>query len=358
MDNQNFFKEEDNLDILPLIKRYLKFWPWFLLSLLITLGGAYFYLRYAKRIYQTSAKIKILDESEGLELPTSAFIFKRVNINLENEVEILKSYLILEKVVKGLDLTSSIFEEGTIKTSQVKEMPFNYEQLVDYDTIKRAINYGFKINKNGLEIIDSKGKTLLNAPKYNTYLINHKIPFELSLKENIDISNFVGRKYYVRINPVKSAVMGLKGKIKIEAIGDQSDILLLTIKGENRNESERILNKLIEVFNDDGIKDRQLVSERTVEFIDKRFVFLARELDSIEVSKQDFKKQNNLVDIQSDAELGLQLRSQSDDELFRLESQIALASSLNNVLNKSKEDYSLLPADIGIESPRVNAFGR
>ena len=52
--------------------------------------------------------------------------------------------------------------------------------------------------------------------------------------------------------------------------------------------SEAILNNLIEVFNEDGISDRQLVSERTINFIDDRFVFLAEELDSIEINYQGF----------------------------------------------------------------------
>ena len=88
-----FGSEEDNMDIKQEVRRYLRYWPWFVLSMVIMLVGAYAYLRYAPRIYQTTAKIKILDESEGLELPTSAFVFNRSNINLENEIEILTSYL-------------------------------------------------------------------------------------------------------------------------------------------------------------------------------------------------------------------------------------------------------------------------
>ena len=88
-------KEEDNVDLKQELRRYLRYWPWFVLTLTITIISAYVYLRYAPRIYQTYSKVKILDESEGLELPTSAFIFKRTNINLENEIEILTSYRIM-----------------------------------------------------------------------------------------------------------------------------------------------------------------------------------------------------------------------------------------------------------------------
>ena len=86
--NNNFtLNEEGNVDLKQEIRRYLRYWPWFALALVVTLVSAYVYLRYAPRIYETYSKIKILDESEGLELPTSAFIFKRTNINLENEID-------------------------------------------------------------------------------------------------------------------------------------------------------------------------------------------------------------------------------------------------------------------------------
>merc|ERR1711974_126765 len=77
--------EDDKSNLKQEFRKYLRYWPWFLLTLIITLISAYIYIRYAPRIYQTSAKIKVLDESDGLALPTAAFIFKRSNINLANE---------------------------------------------------------------------------------------------------------------------------------------------------------------------------------------------------------------------------------------------------------------------------------
>ena len=107
--NLNTFGNEDNIDLKQEVGKYLRYWPWFVIALIFTLISAYIYLRFAPRIYETTAKMKILDESEGLELPTSAFVFKRVNINLENEIEILKSYLILEKVAKELKLNTRFY---------------------------------------------------------------------------------------------------------------------------------------------------------------------------------------------------------------------------------------------------------
>ena len=74
-----------------------------------------------------TAKIKILDEEGGLELPTAGFVFNRSNINLENEIRDTKILCILEKVVKHLNLTSQFYEIGRIQTSQIHELPFDFE---------------------------------------------------------------------------------------------------------------------------------------------------------------------------------------------------------------------------------------
>ena len=119
--------------------------------------------------------------------------------------------------------------------------------------------------------------------------------------------------------------------------------------------SEAILNTLIAKFNEDGILDRQLVSRRTMEVIDKRFVDLASELDSIEVGKQDFKQTNRLSYIEADAGVTLQRKSEAEDEVALLENQISLSKLLKEtVINQA--EYSLLPADIGLENLSLNSL--
>ena len=63
---------------------------------------------------------------------------------------------------------------------------------------------------------------------------------------------------------------------------------------------------MIDVFNQDGIKDRQLIHKRTIDFVNERYVFLSSELDSIEIDKKIFKIKNDLVDLTSSTAISLQ----------------------------------------------------
>ena len=353
--NFKSFDDDNSIDLKQEVSKFLRYWPWFVLALFIALISAYVYLRFAPRIYQTSAKMKILDESEGLELPTSAFVFKRVNINLENEIQILTSYLILEKVSKELNLNTSFYEEGTIQTAQIAQLPFSYEQIINPDSISTGLAYSVIVKEKNFEITNLNTDKTFKLSNNGLENSQYKLPFNLKLEKGSSLNRILGKKFIIKYGPLKSSALKLKSRIKVEPVGEQSDLLELSIKGESKELSELILNKLMDVFNNDGINDRQLVSKRTLEFIDERFVFLAEELDSIEIDRKDFKHQNNLVDFTADAELGLQQRTKSDEEVFKIETQIALAQLVQQAL-KADSGKGLLPSNIGIDNSGINGL--
>ena len=71
----------------------------------------------------------------------------------------------------------------------------------------------------------------------------------------------------------------------------------MNLNNSNSEYARNVLNELIDVFNNDGIRDRQLIHKRTIDFVNDRYEYLAEELESIELEKQSFKASNNIVDI-------------------------------------------------------------
>lgn len=354
--NPFFTDENSNIDLKQEMLRYLRYWPWFVANLLLFTFGCYAYLKYAPKIYQTSAKVKILNEGKGLELPSSAFVFNRSNINLENEIVILTSYRILEQVASDLNLTSVFFEEGKIQTSQRAHFPFKYEQTISVDSISKSKAYKIVTNENGFEIADLASDKTIMVANHNTYAIDHKLPFQVKVENKAQLEEALNKTFILKLVPLKNAVLGLKGGINIEVIGENSHLLKLSMKGESPEHSELILNAIVAVFNKDGINDRQLVSKRTLDFIDDRFMFLAQELDSIEIEKKDFKQDNNLVYLAADSELSVQQRQQSDEEVFRVENQLAVSQLIIDALKGGSNLNAPLLANVGIENGSVNAL--
>ncbi len=112
--------EEKETDIIELISsKFLPYWPLYIILVFLSLASAYVYLRYVTPVYQASAKLIIKDESKGGS-SEDALINASLNLiaskkNIENEMEVLKSRALMEKVVKSLHLYAPITQEGKVK---------------------------------------------------------------------------------------------------------------------------------------------------------------------------------------------------------------------------------------------------
>ncbi|NQX84872.1 MAG: polysaccharide biosynthesis tyrosine autokinase [Flavobacteriaceae bacterium] len=335
--------------------KYLRKWPWFVATSAVFVVIAFFYLKYSPVIYETYAKIKILDEtSKGLELPKDlSSLFESSKVNLENDIEILKSYRLLHRVVEKLNLDVNYYEEGTIKKMELWETPFKVKpkDSLQYESLKGA-SFQFLIQSNHIEISDIfDEKWHVSGKIYD----RTALPFHVIINDTALFYRHSGKNYTVSFHSSDIIAKNLANNLKVSHVGKMSDILKLNLRGENKKKSEAIINEIINQFNLDGIADRQLVSQRTIDFVDARFEFLTEELDSIEEGKKRYKRKNNLSDIKLDTEYKLLDRSNSNKEVIEQETQLELARLLKETLNKPEDD-SLLPANIGIDNVRINTL--
>jgi capsular exopolysaccharide synthesis family protein len=352
LDNYNQQDIEDNYNLKEEILKYLFFWRWFVLSVAICLGISLLYLRYSPNIYSTTAKIEVLSkETVSLDLPSASDLLSNNKINLENEIELLSSYPILNKAIQNLNLSTSFYSVGNIITTRLVKFPFIFEQLILSDDIQEELVFEINFNDNGIEINDIENDTTYLFNTHNTYTISHNLPFNISWDKSSALSSN-SANYELIFSNTKSAVNRLKKQLSTSMIGKKSDLLMLKIEGTNTKYSERILNALIDVFNQDGIVDRQMVHKRTIDFVNKRYILLSNELDSIEIEKQLYKLKNNLIDITANSSLSLELSSKSNQQLLEAENQIAIAKLLNETFNDN--NYDLLPANIGINNSEIN----
>ena len=135
--------------------KYLSFWKIFSISISLCLITAFLFVRYTPEVYNTVAKIQVLDKSEtSLEMPSASDLFSSSKINLENEVQVILSFPILREVVRNLDLTTSIISIGDIVEAHSLEYPFEFNSNLSVDSIKKFKKYRINLLDEGLEIID------------------------------------------------------------------------------------------------------------------------------------------------------------------------------------------------------------
>jgi len=122
MNNDNTFNEEqdEDLDILGVIFKYLRYWYWFVLTVAIGMGWAYQYLRKYTPVYAVKASLLIKDDRSKR---FSKDIKDEFSVNdpkvIDNEIEVLKSRPLMGKVIDALNLTVSYWKEGSARDEEL-----------------------------------------------------------------------------------------------------------------------------------------------------------------------------------------------------------------------------------------------
>lgn len=346
--------ENDQINIIGIVKQYLMYWPWIAVSIVIALIGAFLYLRYTPDSYNTTAKVKILTEKEATDLALDLDkILGKGNVNLENERAVFNSYRINRKIVEQLNLQVSYYQKGRIKETQIFNAPFIVVSAPQEDNEVDDTTFEITILPRGYSLKNLETEETFVTPTFYFDTPTAAFPFTISPRDTKGIVFGDNPVYTVSISSESKATQDLLKNITISPDGKDSDILVLSLDATSSDLAQAILNTLIEVYTEDGIIDRQEVSKRTITFIDERFKFLASELDSIEVAKGNYKQGNNISLFEADAASILEKRAIKDEQLFAVETQLLLADVLQKSMT-SDEDFKLLPANIGLESGAVN----
>lgn len=338
------FKEE--------IFKYLLHWKWIMFSIISTLLACYFYLRYASDVYESSAKIQILDSSSSaFKMPNEGVsIFNTAKVNLENQIENIKSSKIIGSAIDSLDLTTEIYSVGKLKSYELwNDSPFDVIWSLEKDLLKnKSAFFEIEITKNGYKVNGENKEYQFGKTNFD-----YKIPFKLILRKTAFIAKKEGRIYSISLTEKKRIWQSISKKISIDYVGNNSDILRINLTGYNPQKITDILNTVIVMFNHDGVKDRKFVHQKTVDFVDKRFEYLYSELDSIEQSKANYKRDNEIVNIDNDASIIMQSTYQSKSDLDKANTQITLSKLMLLSINKSKK-LELLPPNVGLDDQEIN----
>jgi capsular exopolysaccharide synthesis family protein len=354
MENQFTTQENKNgFDIRLEFNKYLPFWFWFVGFTATTLFIAHFYLRYSPPVYQNSAKIKILDNSNSpFKMSTEGiFIVGKNKAKLGNDLQIIKSDRILKTVARELNLTTAYYLPGRIMNSeQWKNCPVRIEWLSTDNMIEeKSLSLNLTITKKGFKIEELGNKEMIFDKKY---VINNT-PFKIKSSTR-QLAIFYNKKYLIQKLSLSSVVSYLGGSVSASVLSDESDVVVLSMRGLNQEKSKDIVNCIIKVYNEDGIKDRQLAFRNTIEFVNDRFQFLVGELDSIENYKIGYKKKIDINSIEELAGLTAGRKTSYEEKIFDLENQKSMSRFLS--ISIKPGTYKTLPTNIGILNVNINSY--
>jgi len=347
----------ENINIREIVIKYLLKWHWFLISVLICFAIAYFYLKITNEQFQVQTTILIRKDKSASSLIDMSMLDGLGGVSgtggsskeIEDEIQVLTSKTLMTNVIKSLGVETEYFEKDKFKYNEV--YPLTPIRLIIpqmfNDTAKQAVIFKLLRNENEYQIDFKYGKI---SESYKITDFNKSILTKVGVFKFLQIFPLKeGEKFKIISYPVRNLNDDYCKSIKVSSVNKRANAINVSTTSACPKKSEVILDKLIELYNQDAVIDKNLIATSTASFIQERIILIGSELLDVEVNVENYKKKNKLTDITTDADIFLKSASEYDKKSAELETQLNLVSYIEAYVKNNKHQYDLVPANLGIE---------
>lgn len=148
----------------------------------------------------------------------------------------------------------------------------------------------------------------------------------------------------------KRVAQALQGGLTTTLDDEKSTIINLKYTDTSPERAERVLNTIIEVYNERWINEKEQMARNTASFIKERLVVIEKSLNQVDDSISTFKTRHQITNLEQASNLYLQQQNESESEILQLTNQLYMAQYILDVLKDNKSRYKLLPANTGLTS--------
>jgi len=362
-DNNQFNPINDNDESINLreqLENYLFHWKWFVLGVAVALAGAFLYLRYTPNQYTVSTTILVDDKnSGGIASELSAFadlgLMGGSKASLDNEMELLKSKSLADRVAKSLETNVNFYKQGKVIKSELfrGDAPVKINFFAP-DSVFHKLDTAFTVritSESTFTLKDADGKTSKDH-NFGTLIKTNYGEMSVTPLRKGKFEDEDNEEVIVQIVPFENVVNKYRNALQIQPVSKQSSVLRLSLTDPVKSKAIEILDNLVAQYNNDAVEDKNLMAKNTNEFINQRIVIVNEELSSVEKGAEQFKSVNQLTDLATEAGLAVASKSEIDKRLLELNTQLKLTEYVSDYINANSG--KLIPANLGIGDASVD----
>lgn len=341
-------------DTTGLILDILAHWKWFIVSVVVLMVGAYFYIATIVPVYQVNASIYLNNENSRANsavamTPEMAMMSMKSYID-ETELEMLKSRNNVVDIVDTLGLAYAYWRKGNLRDVPLYGKNAFVAKLdsVAIKNLSSAITVTVKKNGDS-DTYDVKAQTYYNGVEENKDFDNVKFPFDvplsqgtLHLSKSPNITNFEGTQVCYILNP--GWVAGrLSGGLSLQYAANSPTIVRIGFNTPDPQEGVDIINALIELYNRQIIEEENRAAVQTEAFILDRLVNVNDELRDVEQRLLEYRQAHNITNLDQQLSTNLSQRMSTENQLAEVDAELRVIGSIESTIAKA-EDYSSLPS--------------
>ncbi len=375
---KNFVEEENDLqftDLLKICYGHLKMhWKWFVLSVIVCFVVGYVYLQKQPRTYQSQAVMLIenMDPSgmSGMNSRARGNMGSLLELNgisvgdnLKNEMFVLTSRRLMQRVVDSLDLNVEYaIAESLHSRSLYKSTPFFVEfsdsvpQFVSFDvkvldslqyqlTNLTALYEGAKEPAEFSDVLVGDFSLPLVTPVGALTLVKHEENFAALEGED---GEFNQCEVTVSRTSKTSATLAYCARLVASEFDKESSLIVLTCSDNNVSRANDIINEIFQAYKRDAVEYKNRVAQSTADFIGSRIALISKELSAVEDSYETFMESNNLVDLKMDASAYLAETNEARKQMLALETELEVSKYLTDYLIEHSANDQPIPVMGGL----------
>ena len=342
--------KSNEIDVRKILRIIVEHWWWFVLGVAAcTMLGVAYYLRKAPQWTTDASVVLRQKEGSGTSLDALSMLGLSGNRAAEDEVVVLSSRGLLYQAIDALNLWDAPSKRGGLRWEGEFRHPaltIEYLSLTEDAQIKPFV-VKVKPTKKGYKVKTKMGF----FHRSTTRVTDLSEPIEtgigtIRIHANRPLST--DTTYRVAHSRRELVVAGYQKKLSVTLHKKESNIIHISTQSPVPERDKALLHQMIEQYNLNAIVDKNMLATNTAAFIDERLDIITKELGEAEESVSDYKQQNNIADINTQANLFLHASSAEQRAMAEIETQLSLVEYIDEFLRDDTKRNSLIPSNIGL----------
>jgi tyrosine-protein kinase Etk/Wzc len=377
--------QDNEIDVGKYLILFFENWYWFVLAIFLSLLTTWLINKNFVKIFRVEATLIVEDESKN---PFSSSMFGGSSLtsgysaysswyNFQNQILILGSGSLISRTLHELDFEVSYYIDEVWRPREIwDEAPFI---VVPDKTRPQPLGVKFEvtIGTNG----NMKIKSLKNGDEVNIYnfsterlsgqVEDFSLDREVKYGELIDGNGYsftlipregalatdkpAAATYLFSFNSYESLLQKWSSVLQLTSVDKDASMVKLSAATECPAKARFFINTHLEMYRQRTLDKKNQFATNTIDFIDKQLTEITESLRSTETNLQNFKKDNQVVDLSFQAQQLFDQARELDDKKAEVKIKGDYYQYIKDYLVKNSDAGNLVaPSVVGIDDPLLN----
>lgn len=336
-------------------------WPWFIVSLLVCLSLAFYYVKSQEKVYTRSTAIMIKEDAKTsaggqIDAGVDMGLFKTTS-QVDNELVAIQSPYVVSEVVNRLKLNMRYSTSGRLHnvTLYGKTLPIEVEMLRVKDDESASLKV--ELHKDGTFVLTDFAHRDVESDEKVAGKIGDSVKTPIGTVRVTRSADYRSSEMPIYVTHVSNeyATRMCIGNMKAALNGKNTSIIDISYTDVCTKRAEDFLNAVVDVYNENWIKDRNKIAISTSDFIVNRIRVIEQELGDVDNRISNYKSANLIPDLQASSNMSLKDAADAHKQVTDLTNQLSMMQYVLEYMSSSRNPHQLIPANSGIGVASIEA---